>query len=267
MDQFGIGRLTKTGFVFLIVLSIFFAVLTISAIRATTFIGSGGSNEHTITVSGEGEVFAVPDVAEFSFSVVEERNTPDAAQEIAADKVNRILSFLDENDVDDKDIKTTSYSVYPRYEYRREVINCVTFPCPQPPGERVLEGYEVRQSVRVKVRDTDAAGGLLAGVGELGAADISGLSFTIDDEDELQREARRLAIEDAQEKAKQLARDLDVKLVRVASFSEGGGNYYPRLAIEADKAFGIGGGGDVVPEIPVGENKIISNVTITYEIR
>lgn len=263
-----VQRLLTAGFWLLAILSVFFVILSIAALKATGQIGAGAPATNVITVSGEGEVFAVPDIAEFNFSVVERRDTVEAAQEAAAEKTNEILDFLEDEDVDEDDIKTIGYNLYPRYEYRQERIECVTFPCPQPPGEQVLVGYEARQSIRVKVRDTEAAGGLLSGVGQRGATEVSGLSFTIDDEDELQREARKEAIEDAQTKAEQLADDLGVDLVRVVSFSENGTPvpYYGR---------GLGGDMAVLeeameataPAIPVGENSITSHVSITYEIK
>lgn len=258
------GRRIKRilGLVFLI-LAIFLAVKTINTVKEYRFIGGGVSATNTITVSGEGEVFAVPDIAEFSFSVVEEKKTVADAQEVAAQRINSIIAFLDDSDVKETDIKTTNYNVYPRYEYIRE--NCSGGFCP-PGGERVLKGFEVNQSISVKVRDTEEVGNISAGIGERGATNISGLNFTIDDEENLLTEARREAIDDARKKAKQLAKDLDVKLVRVVSFSESGVRpFSARFDLAEVSALSVAP--EKVPEIPTGENKITSNVSITYEIR
>lgn len=244
-------------------LALFLVVKTINAIKEYRFIGGGASATNTITISGKGEVFAVPDIVEFSFSVTEEKKTVAEAQEIAALIINNIIAFLENSDIKNVDIKTINYNIYPRYEY--ETKECSNGFCP-PGGERVLKGFEVNQSVSVKVRDTEKAGKVLAGIGELGASNISGLNFTIDDEEELFKEARKKAIDDARKKAKQLAGDLDVKLVRVVSFSESGNQpYYKNFAfaeVASLDSFGAG-----APEIPVGENKITSNVSISYEIR
>ena len=226
---FGGGRAKRMLSFVLFILAIFLIVITINSIKEYRFIGGGVSATNTITVSGEGEVFAVPDIAEFSFSVVEEKNTVADAQEIATQRINSIISFLEKSDIKETDIKTTNYNVYPRYEFIKE--NCSTEICP-PGGERVLKGFEVSQSISVKVRDTGEAGGVLSGIGERGASNISGLEFTIDDEEDLLEEARKEAIEDAQKKAKQLAKDLDVKLVRVVSFSESGRPFSPRFAFK-----------------------------------
>jgi uncharacterized protein len=257
------GRIKKSASFVLVVLAVFLIVKTINTIREYKFIGGGVPTANTITISGEGEVFAVPDIAEFSFSVVEERKVVKDAQDAAAEKINAIIAYLKDNGIEEKDIKTTNYSVYPRYEFEREACP-LGFNCP--PGKQVLKGFEVNQSISVKVRDTEKAGEILSGIGERGVSNVSGLDFTIDDEDELLRQARKEAIDKAREKAKELAGDLGVRLVRVVSFSESGGQpFFSRLDF-AVESVGIGKTAPA-PEIPVGENKITSVVSITYEIR
>ena len=247
----------------LLLLATFLAVKTVGEIKAYRFIGGGVPISNTITVSGEGEVFAVPDVASFSFSVIEEKPTVEEAQREATQKINVVLELVRQAGVEDRDIKTTAYNVYPRYEFKREI--CI-FGIPCPPGRQELTGYEVNQTISIKVRDTDKAGKILTDVGVAGVSNISGLNFTIDDEEALKQEARKAAIDNAKEKAEQLAQDLGVRLVRIVSFGESGSQ--PRFLRTFDTAVAeFGGAPGAVPEIPVGENKIISNISITYEIR
>jgi len=248
----------------LLIFAIFLAAKTTNTIKEYKFIGGGVSATNIITISGEGEVFAIPDIAEFSFSVVEKRKEVKDAQKEAAEKINAILTFLEKNGIEDKDIKTINYSVYPQYEFEREECQ-LDFNCP--PYKQVLIGFEVNQSILVKARDTQKAGEILSGIGEIGVSNVSGLNFTIDDEDELKNQARKKAIDKARRKAKELAKDLGVKLVRIVNFSESGDHpIYPRF--DFAKVTVIDTGEEALaPEIPVGENKIISIVNITYEIR
>lgn len=248
------------------ILALFLLILSISALKEYRFIGSGVTATNTITVSGEGEVFAVPDMATFSVTIQEEAKEVRPAQEIATKKSNDIIDYLKGEGIDEKDIKTADYSVYPQYDYL-QAESCREGYCP--PGRQQLRGYQVSMTLIVKVRDTEKAGDLLTGVGGLGASQVSGLSFTIDDEDSLQAEARGKAIEDARTKASELAKQLNVSLVRVVGFSESGGGYPPM-----PYAYGRGGADMAVmeskaiaPELPAGENKIVSNVSVTYEIR
>ena len=79
-------------------------------------------------------------------------------------------------------------------------------------------------------------------------------------------EARKEAIVNAQSKAETLAKDLGVTLVRITSFSESGNYPGPIYYAKSTEAFGMGGDNSA-PEVPSGENRIVSNVTLTYEIR
>lgn len=217
-----------------------------------------------ISVNGEGEVFAVPDIGQFSFSVTAEADTAPVAQEESGTKINAVLAYLSEQGIEDKDIKTDYYNLYPRYRYEERVCAANSY-CP--PGERVQDGFEVTQSISVKVRDTEKAPSIIAGVGERGATNISGLQFTIDDTDTLQAEARSKAITDAKEKAEILAAQLGVQLLRISSYTEGGNvpqPFYKTMAIADDFSEEAGFGG---AELPAGEQSTMVNVTITYEVQ
>lgn len=248
----------------LLVLAVFLAVQTANSMKRFSVIGKDIPTQSTISVQGQGEVFAVPDIAMFTFSVVEEKTTVNEAQTVATEKGNQAIAYLEDNGIEDKDIKTVNYSVQPQYDYIRQ--ECREGFCP--PGERQLRGFEVRQTVQVKVRDTESAGNLLSGLGEIGVSQVSGLNFTIDDDEQLKQDAREQAIADAKEKAQTLAQDLDVDLVRIINFHESGN--VPMRERYDDAALGMGGDGAAeqsAPALPTGENKITSNVSITYEIR
>ncbi len=279
-----VQRLLKFAGVLVAVLVVYVAVLALNALKENKYIGGGVSAANVITVSGEGEAFAVPDIAELTFEVVSEKATLTAAQDDATTKMNAILAYLEKQEIEDRDIKTTNYSANPRYEWRDTMPigaptpaimmdggsagsdATVVYPSYGGNGTQVLVGYDVRHSVSVKVRDTEKAGTILAGVGELGATNMYGPNFTVDDEDELMREARKDAIRDAEEKAHELAKELGVKIVRVVTFSESGNGYYPMYR-DMVASYDAGMEVKVVPELAPGENKITANVSITYEIR
>lgn len=255
-------RLLSLATVTAILVALYLAALTLNAFKQYGYIGTGVPATNTISVSGLGEVFAVPDIAEISFSARAEGKTVAAAQKQVTETMNAALDFVKKSGVDEKDIKTTSYSAYPKYSYESGGVEPMIYP-PRP-GKQVLVGYEVAHTVMVKVRDTEKVGAILEGLGGLKVADISGPNFSIDDEDALKAEARGKAIADAKSKADELARELGVQLVRVVGFSESGGGY--PVPIYA-KAMGLSAAESATPDIPKGENKITSNVTITYEIR
>ncbi len=256
------GWLYRSLIALFALLAIFVFFKIISEWKAFGYIGTDANSRSVISVNGLGEVFGKPDIATFTFAVTEESAVVVEAQNEATKEMNDILAYLKKEGIEDKDIQTTYYNVYPRYEYPRASYSAYYTP---PEGKRILVAYVVTQGISVKVRDLSKAGKLVSGIGELGASDISGLQFTIEEEETLKKEAREKAIADAESKAEELADELGVSLVRIVSYSEGGN--YP-IYYDMKAASGMGGSASApVPELPAGENKIVSNVTITYEIR
>ncbi|OHA18963.1 MAG: hypothetical protein A3C08_00815 [Candidatus Taylorbacteria bacterium RIFCSPHIGHO2_02_FULL_47_18] len=257
-------KIQKAVFAVLIILAVLLLGKVFAEFGSLRYIGTNPQAQSIISVSGKGEVVAVPDIATFSFSVEKESLLVADAQADVAKRTNDIIAFLKKNKVEEKDIKTAGYNIYPRYEY--QTIGDSVSVLYQGGGKRYLAAYVVSQSISVKVRTVGDAGKLLSGIGELGAENVSGLSFDFDKRDEMIKEARGKAIAEARAEAENLAKALGVRLVRIVSYNDNG--RYPIYYAKAEAAsYSIGGGGRVTPEIPVGEDKIISQVNITYEIK
>ncbi len=216
---------------------------------------------NSITVTGEGEVKAVPDIGSFSFSVNESGADAALALDASSKKINEVIAALKEAGVAEKDIKTESYNLSPKYKYESR-------PCPMGsycPQEQIEDGFEVNQTVAIKVRDLDKAGELISLVGSKKVANISSLSFTIDDNEVLKAEARALAVADAKAKATVLAESLGVTLGKVTS-------YYEIEDYGQPTPYAMGGDMRMsaeavsVPELPVGETTTKIRVNVLYEI-
>jgi uncharacterized protein YggE len=225
------------------------------------------TGETVINVRGTGEVFAKPDIGSFSFSVLAEGKDANEAQTKSAEATNAILAFLKESGVAEKDIKTDYYNLNPKYDFNQAPCPMYASYCPESTPK--LIGYDVSQTVTVKVRDLTKSGDLISGVGGKGATNMSNLQFTIDDETALMTEARALAIADAKKQAEQLAKDLGVEIVRMTGFYEETNGGYPMPMYDS-----YAKGGDmmeqavsVAPSVPTGENTIMSVVNISYEIK
>jgi len=220
---------------------------------------------NVITVEGTGEVNTVPDIARITFTVSETGASVKAAQDLATKKSDAALAAIKKLGVADKDVKTLGYNVSPKYDYNQ--------PCPpgamcpmMVSGTPKIVGYDVSQTVEVKVRDTAKAGEVLAALGTEGVQNISGPEFMVDDEDEVKAEAREKAIAEARTKAKKLASELGVRLGHVVSYSEGG-NYPQPMYAMGGKALSMDARVESVPTLPTGENKTSVTVMVTYEIR
>jgi uncharacterized protein YggE len=225
------------------------------------------SSFRSFSVSGEGKVVAVPDIAQFSLELITEgEKNLGATQKINTEQTNKVITFLKDKGVDAKDIISLSYNVEPRYQY----YNCngdgeLARPCPPP----TIVGYTVRHSVQVRVRDFSKIGDLLSGVVSAGANSVSQLSFTIDDPTELRNQARAEAIAKAKATAAATAKAGGFTLGRLLGIDEGGGGipyYYGR---ETMAAAPMGKGGDMMapmPSIEPGSQDIQITVMLRYEI-
>ena len=154
---------------------------------------------------------AIPDVAQFTFSVITEGGKDIASlQQENTQKANRAIALLKNNGVEDKDIKTASYNLQPRYQYFSCPVGKNSSAKPCPPAEIV--GYSISQTVSVKIRNFEKAGEILSGVVQSEVNSVSELSFTIDDKTEIENQARQEAIAVAIKKAESIAQAGGFKL-------------------------------------------------------
>ncbi len=256
-------KIVKTIGLFGVIVSLFFVAKIATELRQYRFIGSGTTATNTITVSGTGKASATPDIATITFTVRDDEPTVKAAEENVNKKMNDAIAFLKKQNIEDKDIKTTNNSFYPKYS---QIAPCYSGICPN--VEQKIIGYEVSRSITVKVRAVDTAGTVIDGLAVVGVSDLQGPTFTIDDEDGIKADARAEAIANAREKADVLAKDLGVDIVRIVGFSENGDGAYPMpMYARAEMAMDAGAAVKNQAQLPTGENEYNSNVTITYEIR
>jgi hypothetical protein len=251
-------RVERLAALFLLVASIFVALIAVNQLMGLFEPRPPVGN--MITVDGEGKVTAIPDIATIDFTVSEDGDNASTAQDTAAKKINVALALIKGLGIADKDVKTTSYSISPKYSY---IPPCYSGYCPQP-SSRII-GYTASQSIEVKVRKTADAGKVLSQLGDAGVNNLYGPNFTIDDMDGLKAKARAEAIDAARTKAKALARDLGVSLVRVTGFYENGGPVYYGKGV--GMATDMAAPSASVPSVPAGENEIVVDVTVSYEIR
>lgn len=237
---------------------IFFATLAFG-VSEWKAVDNPNGQQGTITVSGEGEVTAVPDIATVTITVRESAKTVAEAQELVEKKVIAAINSLANLGVEEKDRRTLYYNVNPKYEYYS------TGGYAQ--NSRIV-GYEVSQTVEIKIRNVDVAGDVIGALGGANITEISGPTFTIDDEDKLQAQAKEQAIEEAREKARATAKALGMRLGEVVQYSEDAGGYYPYARDATMNQAAYGKGGALGPEVtlPTGENTIKSRVTITYTL-
>ena len=235
---------------FLLVLIIDGAVMIGNKIKESRYIGQGAQYQNTINVAGEGKVLGKPDIGQIDLSVVTPSKTVEQGQKENTEKMNKITQTMKELGIKENDLKTIGYNIYPRYQYLV--------------GKSEIIGYETSQTLRVKIRQLEKVGQILGQAASLGANQIGSLSFIFDEPEKLKTEARQVAVANAKQKADDLAKSLGVKLGKLASFSES--VFGEPMPLYAKEGYGIGGGGNGAPQIEAGQNEIIINVNLTYEI-
>ena len=246
----------------LLVLSVIVFLGVLSVAKLIDIQEKLGETQNTLIVSDKGTIYVKPDVALTTFSVVTEKKTVAEALSENTAKMNAVIKFVKDEGIEEKDLKTTSFNIYPRYEYENQ--DCSVYYCPA--GKRILAGYEITQNLEVKMRDMEKIGEILEGAAGAGSNEVSDLRFIVDKEDDFKKQAREEAVKNAKAKAKDLAAALGIRLVRITNFSESSVlPYFYNMKEAVPTAAGLGGG--ETAQIQTGENKIEVTVSITYEIK
>lgn len=232
----------------LLVITLVLAALPASAQNA--------SDRRTISVSGEGEVKAAPDLAVLSFAV--ETTAPEAGAAVAENaRKSTALAAAIKQQLGPKDqVSTTGYQLDPIYEQRDRMVN--------PPTAPNITGYIARNEVMVQTRSLDTVGKLIDAATKAGANRVNGLSFTLEQRDAAQSAALQKAGQDARRQADEAARALGVKIVRVVSATTGSpGVIMPRqykvgMAAMAES--------DAMTPVEAGDVSVHASLQVTYEI-
>jgi uncharacterized protein YggE len=202
----------------------------------------------TITVVGQGRVSVKPDIAYANLGVQLVAPTASEATGQADEAMSAVIAVLKDLAIDDKDIQTATYNVYPQQEFQDGT-----------PGK--ITGYQVSSTIRVTVRDLDKLGSVLDQAIGAGVNNIQGITFGIDDPTEAQSAAYDQAVADASARADELARVSDVQVGQVRSINQLDSSS-PGPIVEA----AVGKGGASTP-IESGSIEYQARVQIIYTIQ
>jgi uncharacterized protein YggE len=210
-------------------------------------------------VSGQGKSTAIPDVAVVSAGVEDRGASLSRVQESVNKKSQDLVDSLKGLGINEEDIKTTSYNIYPQTDYDRD-----------PPA---VSGYQVSISYMVKVKEIEKVNDVLTTVTSAGANVVGGVSFELSDEsrETAMQEAREDAVETAKKNAESLAKASGVTLGRIINISETQTGGFPRPMYAQDlklAAEGMGGAENATrPDVQPGTTEIDITVSLSYELR
>lgn len=235
---FGLLFLAVTGGVYLI-------VRTAKIDRMAPFM-------QQINLEAVGKVQGSPTVATVNIGVVTQGNEISKLAKENTEKMNKMTVAMKELGIPDADLQTQNYSISPQYAYEEKKA-------PR------IQGYQIHQTLVVKIRDLTKVNSVLAKAVESGSNQVSGPLFTIDDEKNLVIEARKKAFQELGEKKKVLEENLNVELGRIFSYNEwveqpgNGGPIYAEMG--GDRGFPV-----TSPMIQPGSLELILHVNVGYEI-
>jgi uncharacterized protein YggE len=211
-------------------------------------IPTAGRDTRQVTVVGSGEVQGKPDTLNANVSI--EATAPDvtAAMNQTSDRMQAVINALTNSGIDRNDIATTNVTLQPQYSGG---------------DDPTITAYQASNSIGVKIRDLNNASQTLGLIGTTGGdtTRINSVSYAIDDDSQLVKDARTRAFDDAKDRAGQYAQLAGLTLGDVISISESAGTVpptpmpapMPRAAMEA------------VPLEP-GQQSVSFSVTVIWEL-
>lgn len=242
-----------TKFCILALSVLLIATLTACDSHVASQLLSSSPSGRTIHVSGSGSVTGEPDIANLNIGVSVVRPNVADAREEAATAMTALIDSLKANNIDEKDINTQNFSIYPQYDYTEE--------------GRKLRGYSVNNTVRVKVRDLTTLSDVIDDAAEAGEDSIivNSIQFMIEDTTPLQSQARTLAVKNAEAKAQTLADASGVVLGKPVTITESTYFESPPIPYAAEAAIAEDSARTSTPISP-GELTVTVNVNVIYEI-
>jgi uncharacterized protein YggE len=205
----------------------------------------------TLSVTGNGEVNATPDIAYISLGVTTEKTTVGEAQSINSDTMNKLIASIENQGIDKNDIKTDDFSISPKYNYNEKT------------GESTLAGYTVSNTLNVTVRNISKAGQVIDSAVQSGANVSTGISFGVSDYEKYYNTALANAMANAKSKAQVMADALNVNIstpVKVSELSSSTPVIHPIYYPEA-----TGASAKNSTSIESGTYKISASVSADYE--
>jgi hypothetical protein len=209
----------------------------------------------TLTVTGTAEVKVTPDICYMSFVVTTRNRSAVQAYGDNNVQMGKINSAVKAQGIEPKDLQTTNFSITPEYHYEKNT------------SKRVFDDYLVNNTLSVSLRDLTRVSAILDAAMSAGAAEVGGVTFTIENPKKYTAGARIDAIRAARAKAEVIADEAGVKIKKPISISESEPNSYGWMNAQANTAVTRDfSAGEEAPSLEPGQVKLTHTVYITYEI-
>ncbi|AUW43602.1 SIMPL domain-containing protein [Rhizobium leguminosarum] len=225
------------------------------AAAAPAFAQEMKPREPVISVTGDGESSAAPDMAIVNLAVVKQAKTAREALDENNKAMNDVLAALKSGGIAERDLQTSGFSIQPQYNYPQPVDGQQQQP--------QLIGYQTINSVTVRLRDLAKLGAVIDQSVSLGINQGADIQFTNDKPDAVIEEARKAAVADAVKRAKTLSEAAGVKLGRILEINENVPRAMPQPVYRATM---MKEASDAAVPVQGGENNYNVSVTVTFAI-
>ena len=212
-----------------------------------------------LSLSAEGRSNRKPDLALFTAGVVSSGKTAGEALSANSADMNRVVAALKRAGIADRDVQTSNLSLNPVYAQQRQLPDGRM----DPPEPRII-GYQVNNQVNVRQRNLAEFGRVIDTLVSVGANQVNGPSFQMDDPDAATDEARSQAMTKARARANLYAKAAGLRVVRILSISESGG-YVPQPPVMYARVAMADMKGESSP-VAAGEVSMQSSVTVLFEL-
>ena len=244
----------KNALVYLALIILAIGLVVVIAVKPSVVSVMPTSELKTLDVSAEGTASADPNLADIFVTVESNAATADAAQSANADVVNRLrLALVGTSYV--KEVTTTSFNVYPDYNYNYET------------GESTYSGYKVSHSLKINTEKTVAVGKIIDLATANGASTIDYVQFSLTDK--ATEDLKQTALEDAAgkaiAKAKTLASASGVMLGKPVKVSESS-YYLPPIYYGNTMMAGAAEKSAAPTQVVPGQIEVTATVSISYDI-
>lgn len=212
------------------------------------------SSGPVIELSVYESVTADPDLVTIGAGVTTEAPTAVEAMRQNAVQMRKVIDRILALGVDEDDIQTMGINLNARYDYDRET------------QQNVFRGYQVSNRVSVKLHEVDETGEVLDALVAAGATDLSGPTFSIEDDEAAKEAARASAVARANQRAEAYAELYGYSGVRVLAVSEAiQGRAVQEIQVTGSR---IARDEMQAQSAPVQPGRVSTgvNVTITYEM-
>ena len=201
---------------------------------------------HLITVTGEGEVAIVPDLAIIGAGVTTTGKSAREASEANAKMMTAVMAALKTAGIAEQDVQTSRLSLHPVRDNKTNELR--------------ITGFQASNQVTVRLRDVGKTADAIDRLVAAGANDISGIQFVVSSPSKPLDEAREKAMADARRKAEVYAKAANVLLGAAVSITEEGGAMPGPIMMRQAKA-------DVATPVSPGEQIQRISVSVSYELQ